>query len=49
VGMGLLPIGFGVGLVLWLRRRLQAGAPSEPVAGGDPPAEKSPAENSPRA
>jgi hypothetical protein len=42
VGMGLLPIGFGVGLVLWLRRRLRAGTPEEPPASGDSPAGNGP-------
>jgi len=36
VGMGLLPVGLGLGLVLWLRRRLRPDAPEEPAAGGTP-------------
>lgn len=42
IGMGLLPIGFGVGLVLWLRRRLRAGAAAPPGAGEESSPENPP-------
>ena len=37
VGMALLPIGFGVGLVLWLRRRMRGGAQDDPAADVESP------------
>jgi len=42
IGMAFLPIGFGVGLVLWLRRRMRGGAPDDPAADPGSPAEQAP-------
>lgn len=41
VGMLLLPLGFGAGFVLWLRRRMRDGSHRDPVAGGPHTTEES--------
>lgn len=42
IGMLLLPLGFGAGLVLWLRRRMRGVPPQDPAAGDPPPADEAP-------